>query len=474
MAIGTDFEVQADGDIRHVANTTVFTLLELHEWLQNLSDDATATGDDNVSILTANPSRLDGPRSDAKPMYLNLLAPFNIDDTAAQFLKFGSVTQAGGDVVYTGLKTIGTPLVAASPMYIVQNGAKITDFWADGHLQILVKEKTGGVEIDSGIVRVYSRKFRQTYSDFEVDLSAAGEQVAAISTSLTDWTTLSEVNALALSTKVAITPGDSNHDSGDGNGSKAYKGVITLSGGITVAEAAQYLQAICREASTTTINSVAGWQYRMLEAGYVPNSAAPFGVVAGGKWFVAQGWWIAGSIASDALKYQMISHDGTTITNPAVVAITISGIIADARVLCGRDDGAGGFIDDEYTLDGIHHTDHTTVVVHEAISADTPASGFLRIGGVPFTYDSWATKTFTLPGALGQEFADETEAWVPFIDAAAAGTSLASANFNYDSDFTARVKVRKGASPDSRKPFESTLAVTVAGGSTTAILDVDE
>ena len=50
MAIGNDFEVQADGDIRHISGSTVYSMLDLHVWLQGLADDANASGDDNVSI----------------------------------------------------------------------------------------------------------------------------------------------------------------------------------------------------------------------------------------------------------------------------------------------------------------------------------------------------------------------------------------------------------------------------------------
>lgn len=476
MAIGTDFEIQADGDIRHVANANVYTLLELHEWLQDLADDAVAAGDDNVSMETDVPSSLDGPRSATRPMYLNLINGFNVSATEIPYLKFGSITQSGGDEIWTGVKTIGTPLVAASPMYIVQNGAKITDFWGTGHIQILVKGRTGGADIDSGDIRVYCRKYGQTYADFPVNLSAAGEQSAAISTSLTDWTTLTEVQALALSADVTITPGASNHDSGDGNGVKGYLGTITLANGITVLEAAQYLQAICAEGSVETINGTEGWQYRALDAGYTPNSVAPFGLVAGGKWFVAQGWWIAGAIPADSLNYEMISDDGTRITNPSVVAITIGDVVAGARVLVGRDDGAGYFIDNEYTLDGDHHVIDTDVIVNEAIALDTPTTGFLRLMGHPYTYTGWdgPTKTFTLSGALGHDYTSGDEAWVPFIDDVAAGASISSDTFNFDANFTARVRVRKGASPASVKPFESTLAVTIAGGSTNAILNADE
>lgn len=475
MAIGDDFSVSAGGDIRHIAGTTVYSALQVHEWLQDLADDAAAAGNDNVSILTSNPSKLDGPRSAIKPMFLNLINGFNIDDAAAQFINFGSVSQDGGDTLYTGLKSIGTPLVAGSPIYVVQNGAKITKFWADGHIQIMVKGRTGGANIDNGDVRVFSRKYGQTYADFAANLVAGGEQPAAISTAPTDWTTLSEAAALAL-TGIAITVGDTTQDSGDGSGPKLYKGTITLSGGRTVLEAAQYLQAICREGSVTTINGEPGWRYRALDASYTPNASAPFGTVAGGKWFVAQGWWIAGALGADSQKYQMVSHDGTTVQNPVVAQIVIGDITVGSRVIVGRDNGSGGFLTTEYTLNGATTAGGNTCVVNEAVKVDTPATGFIRVNGVPYTYTAvnFATKTFTISGTWGQIHANASPAWVPFIDKVAASTTETSANFVDAGGFTARLKIRKGSSPDAKQPFETTFSVTTAGGSTNAIQNPDE
>jgi hypothetical protein len=183
--------------------------------------------------------------------------------------------------LYTGVETIGTPLVANTPMFVVQNGSKLTKYWQNGHISIIVKAKTAGVLIDSGNLDVRSRKYGQTYAKFSGNLANAGVQSFAISTALTDWTPLSLASALALAPNVTITPGDVNYDSGDGNGSKLYKGTIALSGGITVAETAQYLQAICDESSTTTINGVLGWKYDTLNVAYTPNSSAPFGIIAG-------------------------------------------------------------------------------------------------------------------------------------------------------------------------------------------------
>jgi hypothetical protein len=454
-------------------------VLELHEWLQAMADDANSTGDDTVSILTANPSKLDGPRSAIKPMLLNLLSTFNIDATAAQYFKFGSISQNSGLDLYTGVKSIGSPLVAGSPIYIVQNAAKLSTYWPTGHIQILVKAVTAGTPIDSGDIRVYSRKYGQTYGDFAANLVAGGEQPAAISTAVTDWTPLNLASALALNTKVAITTGSHFKDTGDGSGSKEYKGTITLSGGCTIAEAAQYMQAICDESSTTTVDGVLGWKYRSLgdgAYGYTPNGAAPFGTVAGGKWFVAPGWYIAGALAGDLQKYQMTSHDGTTVSNPVVAGISIGGLTVGARLLVGRDSGTG-FVTNEYTTNGATTSGGNTVVVVEAIKTDTPDTGYIRVNGVPYSYTSVnrGTKTFTISGTWGQIHATASPAWCPFVDKVAASTTETSTTYTYDADFTARLKVRKGTAGSSLQPFETTFtASSSATNGTNAIATADE
>ena len=475
MAIADDLSVSG-GNIRHVSGTTVYSGLALHEWLQGLADDPNSSGNDDVSMLTANPSKLDGPRSAIKPMFLNLINSFNIDDTLAQFINFCSVTQDGGNTLYTGLKSIGSPLVAASPVYVVQNGSKITKFWPDGHIQILVKAKTGGALIDNGDVQVYSRKYGQTYAHFDVNLVAGGEQNAAISTSVTDWTTLDESGASALSAKVAIAFGDTTQDTGDANGSKLYKGTITLSGGCTVAEAAQYLQYICREASATVLNGVPGWRYRALNAGYTPNAAAPFGAVAGGKWFVAQGWWIAGLLEADKQKVQLTSHDGSTVTYPQSGQIEITGIAAGVNVIVGRDNGSGGWVTNEYTLNGATTSGGNTCVVNEAIKTDTPDTGYLRVNGVPYLYTgiNRGTKTFTISGTWGQVHGNGSPAWCPFLDLTADAASEQSPSFKFNATFTARVMARKGSSPSSLQPAEATFSVGTGLTSYGVIMNPDE
>lgn len=477
MPIAADFSITTTGDIRHVSGTTVYSVLDLHAWLQDLADDAAASGNDLLDILAPNPSKLDGPRDAAVASRLNLLTSgavaFNLDDDAAKYINFGSIKQNGANVQYSGLKTIGG-IVAASPVYVVQNGSKLTKFWADGHVQILVKVKTSGSFVDSGNVTAFSRKWGQSYSHFDVNLSAGGETSAALATAVDSNITLTEGQAALLSSKVTVTFGDTTQDLGNGNGNKLYKGTIALSGGCTLAEAYQYLQYLTRETSAATLNSIPGWRYRVLNAAYTEIPSAPFGTFAGGTFFVAQGWWLTGVLAAEATRYQLIAHDGTTQTPPTVAIITVGNLLSGDRVLVARDNGSGAVLKDEYTPVAAS-AGATALTVVESIKSDTPAVGVIRIKGERYTYTSYTagTKTFNgLSPALSQNIVTADDVFVPYIDKATTTTSE-TVSFTYASNFNCRVDVRQGSGASPIIPFTTTISVTSAGGSVNASRNLD-
>jgi hypothetical protein len=477
MSIAADFSISATGDIRHVSGTTVYSVLDLHAWLQDLADDAAYTSNDLLDILAPNPSKLDGPRDAAVASRLNLLTSgsvaFNIDDDAAQYINFGSIKQNSANVQYSGLKTIGG-IVAASPVYVVQNGSKLTSFWSNGHIQILVKVKTGGTLIDFGNVTAFSRKWGQTFSHFDVNLSAGGETSAALSTALDSAIVLTEGQAAALSSKVSVTFGDTTQDLGNGNGSKLYKGTISLSGGCTLQEAYQYLQYLTRETSTSTLNSIPGWRYRVLNSAYTEIPSAPFGTFAGGTFFVAQGWWLTGVLTSEATRYQLIAHDGTTQVPPTIISVAVGNLLSGDRVLVARDDGTGNILKDEYTPVAAS-SGATSIQVVESIKADTPLSGVIRIKGKRYTYASFTegTKTFnTLSPALSENIVAGDDVFVPYIDKSTTTTSE-TISFKYASNFTARVDVRNGSGVAPIIPFNTTISVTNAGASVNASRNLD-
>lgn len=478
----TDFSISAGGNLRHAAGSTVYSTLELHAWLQDLADNASPSADDNVSILGANPSELAGKRNASRPMALTLLNGINIDDATAQRFNFGSIEQTVGNYLYTGLKSIGT-IVAASPIYIIQNAAKVTSWWGTGHIQILLKAKSGATLIDSGNATVYSRKYGQTYSHFDVNLAAGGEQSAALSTALDSnvdivvvtptiaasyFSTAIGGTATPGTQKITLAYGDTTQDLGGGAGSLLHKGTITLDGSITVVQAYQALMWACSESSTITFDTIPGYRYRVLPGqAYTENPAAPFGSFAGGKWFVAQGWWVTGVQSGDNKNYQLISHVGTVETPPNTITISINGVVSGDYVLVARDTGSD-INSTEYTVSGSSGASTVSVT---GLKTDTPVSGVIRIDGDRYAYTGWTGTTVTLSGTLSRTYSS-VYAFIPLIDDVASTTSISSAAMQFDTGFTCRYRVRNGGGSPV-VPFESTLAVTTTGGSGTAVRNAD-
>jgi len=452
MGIETDFSVDLDsGDIRHVSGTTVYNVLDLHLYLQDLADDATGIDNDNPSVLA-------GKRDATKPTVLTLpndgplATEFNIDDDASQYINFGSVEQKGGDELYSGFKTIGG-IVSASPIYVVQNNSKLSKFWSDGHIQILIKAKTGGSLIDNGDVTAYSRKYGQTYSTFDVNLAAGSETAAAIATSIDSAITLSLAAAQTVFGNITITPGAVSKDLGNGNGAKPYKGVINVNGE-ALSDVYQALMYATNETSTETINGVPGWRYRKLDAAYTENAAYPFGSFAGGKWFVAQGWWIEGYGAGDAQAFELIDDNGDTQAPPVSTGVTIGNLISGDRVLVAI--GSGGVIDKtQYTLASGNDSGDGTIVINETIPADTPNTGFVRIGDDRYEYTSWSGSTFTLSGTLSQSYSSGTDCYVPLIDVEATSSSE-TVTVTYVSNRDLVIHVRHGSGSEAIVPFSTT------------------
>lgn len=197
MAItATDVSVAVNGDIRWTGGATPnYTVLELHRFLQDLADDAQAAGNDLVDITSDTPS----VRSTDNIITLN--SPYNIDDTMAEHLYAGSITQDNGDTVYSGLRVLGAVNNSATQLMVIQDNnlyqfttTPASPFWgtqaSGGYngsatagilMRILVKTRINGADIDGKRVRVQARHWGDTYDFFNVSLGE-GEAVAAIGT----------------------------------------------------------------------------------------------------------------------------------------------------------------------------------------------------------------------------------------------------------------------------------------------------
>jgi len=269
-----------------------------------------------------------------------------------------------------------------------------------------------------------------------------------------------------------VAVANTTQDLGGGQGSLLHKGTITLNGTTSLADAYQALMWASSEASTATLAGVPGWRYRVLDAAYAENVSAPFGTFAGGKWFVAQGWWVTGVMSADSKNYQLISDNGTIETPPNTVQVSVGGVVLGDYVFAARDNGAGSYISTEYTVTAAAAATSLTVT---GLKADTPASGVIRINGDRYTYTGWTGTTVSgLSPAIKAGGYTAAPAFIPLLDGVSAGTSITSAAFQFIAPFTVRYFVRNGADGSAIVPFESTLSVTSTGGSGTAVRGADE
>ena len=242
MAIADDFSVAVNGDIRHVSGSTNYTVLELHRFLQDLADDASASGNDLVDITS------DTPSDRSTNNIITLLGTYNIDDDAAEYLYDGSITQSSGDTVYSGLQVLGAVNNTNTQLMVIQDNGLYqftttpsSPFWGDqsggGYngdatsgilMQCLIKSRDNGADIDGQRIRVQARHWGDTYDFFNVTLGQ-GVSVAAIGTTPDAQNDTAQGTVTVYSdvlnsggTANAPTGGYQTIDLNNGNGAQPY------------------------------------------------------------------------------------------------------------------------------------------------------------------------------------------------------------------------------------------------------------
>jgi hypothetical protein len=225
MAIGDDFSIAANGDIRHVSGTATYRVLEMHVWLQSLADDKESSGNDFLAITDETPSER------STDNIITFINGFNIDDTAAEFLYDGSITQDGGDTIYYGLVVVGSTYGTTTLQVVQDNALYDTDapFWGTGInadasrsilSRMLIKGRSGGSDIDGSRIRVYAREWGATFAEFGVAL-ALGNNTAAIFTN-EDLNNQTASATVAGWSTISNTEGYQTIDLNNGNGAKPY------------------------------------------------------------------------------------------------------------------------------------------------------------------------------------------------------------------------------------------------------------
>ncbi len=176
--VAADWSItRSNGNVRYIgdahggASPSYATMIELHRALQDFADDASDTGDDELSIVDQTPSDRGGADTN-----ITLLNGYNIDQTASEHLYDGSLTQAGGDEIYDGIQVFGN----SSSIQVIQNGARLTnDFWNEANMTAATADsvsstthrfcllvRTGGADIDGRRLLGTQRVLGTVYTEF--------------------------------------------------------------------------------------------------------------------------------------------------------------------------------------------------------------------------------------------------------------------------------------------------------------------
>lgn len=350
MAIADDFSVNTAGDIRYTGTTANYTVLELHRWLQDLADDAAASGNDLLDITDGTPSE----RSTDNIITLN--SPYNIDDTAAEHLYDGSIAQDSGATVYSGLVVVGA-VESGTNLQIIQNGALLTNYWGTGLnadatqnilLRIMIKTRANNVDIDGKRLRVQARELSDSYAEFSLT-AGLGNSTAAIFTA-NDLNNQTAAATIATWSDVTNTEGLNLIDvNGDSTSEEYYsqwdRGSRTLN---QLYERTKWIQ---RRGTSETIHGMNGELFRGVthslaydgESGTAPavNDSYAWGLKfdydgeSGGPFTVGEALVFGTSNA----RGRLIALDDNGTTGSMVVAIE-SGTPGDNNTITGQTSSA--------------------------------------------------------------------------------------------------------------------------------------
>lgn len=439
--------------LKHNTGSTRVTVNALYSALQDLADDS--------GFMDSDP-----PMSAQTPTEYSLIYGWTFDsDADLGYLYGGSIKVVATDDLWAAFYNLGT-LKAGTVLYIEQNGSLVAapPGYTDGDLNVLVKVRAAGVDVDSRKVTFFARNLGDTYDAFTIAAPATGGQNPVPISTATD---ANDDSGTVTDGGVTITFGATSQDIGDGGGSQPY-GVIVNGNGLTALQVYRALKYRTRRQNTSAIgtgDTKEGRFYRALNPSYAEVKNMPFGAFAGGKFFGARGVWLTN--ISDPNNRELIDSNAVARVPPVSIAVTVTGVAEGDRVLVARE-SAGAINKSQFTITS---TGASTIVVSEAIGSDIPTSGVIRVGDTRYTYSGLDAGTKTFSGVSPSPSGNTGTCYVPLIDdvVGAAQTSISSPSMIYSADFDVIARVRqKGI-----LPFENTATVGSSGAQISAIRTID-
>ena len=329
----------ATGNIRYIggdhgASPSYATVIELHRFLQDLADDASFSGDDELDITVATPS------DRSTDNIITLINGFNIDDNAAEHLYDGSIIQAGGAEIYDGIVNFGN----TSNIQIIQNGAVLADDWwnSNGGLnsdaaagishRFLIKVRTAGADIDGRRLIGTSRQFGSTYSEFKINGSTRGNNVLALSETNDLNNETAEGTVSGWTTITNTTEGYANIDvTGDGADEFYYSEWNRDS--FSINQFYERMKWLTREGSASTLYGLNGELFRGITHEIVVDApTGTFNAFEPVSWSGGTGQMLAINSPTAATKMWIQLLTGIAPTNDQVITGGTSSATATVNV----------------------------------------------------------------------------------------------------------------------------------------------
>ncbi len=158
---------------------------------------------------------------------------------------------ASGENIWSNIYTLGT-LVSGTTLDVYQNDTQITPWWSSGHIDILVKVKEAGTEIDSGYLTILARKYSTFYDHMVINASSGRNAVPLAA--FNDINNQTSEAIVAGYNDISISFGFISYDLSNGNGQRPYDVTINCANR-SLSQVYEYLKYITRTGSSMTFFS---------------------------------------------------------------------------------------------------------------------------------------------------------------------------------------------------------------------------
>jgi len=325
-----------------------------------------------------------------------------------------SANSVTGENLWTNLYTLGG-IESGSEVFIEQIDTRIAAWWSTGHIDILLKVKEMGTEIDGALVTVYIRQLSDKYDHFDIDLTAGGRQAVPLATSndLNNQSDIGDIEDYQDGTTgtVAITFGTYAVDVNNDGINETYEAQLDCNS-ISLSNVYEVCKYWTYGSTATSLNGTNGALYVAIRPGYTPVKESPLGSFAGGKFFGARGVYLTNLAPADIQAYQLIDSDGTTVTPPNYIAVSINSVAAGDRVAIFP--ASGGLVNKSQSASHatLNADASATFVGGTSFPTDTPSAGTLIVVATDekqehiYRYASFTGSTMAFPTAISSTASD--------------------------------------------------------------------